>query len=138
MRDLHFKCKISFFCDFFYVILWNLCYHAVGCRLSCCTVRAWRIWGEIQISLEIWLMFENLRDVVPRVPVKSLLQALLIHVVTDEADTATKHEKWVDGANVDVFLGFLAANFNQISTKFKSSFQSISQKCSKFHHVLKR
>lgn len=40
--------------------------------------------------------------------VQTLLQTLLVHVVTDETDAATEHEQRVDSTDIDVLLGFLA------------------------------
>lgn len=48
--------------------------------------------------------------------VEALLQALLIHIVADEADTAAQYEERVDGADVDVFLCFLTKRVEQKKT----------------------
>lgn len=63
-----------------------------------------------RMGLIVVLFGTNVADVVPWVSVEALLQALLIHVVTDESNAATEHEEWVDGSDVDVFLRFLAKN----------------------------
>lgn len=42
--------------------------------------------------------------------VQALLQALLVHVVADEADAAAQHEQRIDRPDVDVLLRLLAGN----------------------------
>lgn len=54
------------------------------------------------------LLGKNVRDIVPRMTVQALLQALLIHVVSDETDATTQHKQRIDRTDVDVFLSFLA------------------------------
>lgn len=57
--------------------------------------------------LVVVLLWHDVGDVVPWVSVESLLQALLVHVMSDESNAAAQHEQRVDGANVDVLLSFL-------------------------------
>lgn len=49
----------------------------------------------------------DLRDVVPRVAVEGLLEALLVEEVADEADGASEHEEAVEAAVVDQLVGLL-------------------------------
>lgn len=58
--------------------------------------------------LVVVLLWHDVTDVVPWVSVESLLQALLVHVMSDESNAAAQHEQRVDGTDVDVFLSFLA------------------------------
>lgn len=53
------------------------------------------------------LLWQNVRNVVPWMTVQALLETLLVHVVTNEADTSSKHEQRVDRSDVNVFLSFL-------------------------------
>lgn len=62
------------------------------------------------ISNLVELFWQNVWDVIPWVTVQSLLQTLLVHVMTNKTDATAEHEQWVDGANVDVLLSFLTAN----------------------------
>ena len=49
----------------------------------------------------------EVRNVVPRVAVQALLQALLINVVSDEARRAAQHKQCVERTHTDVFRSFL-------------------------------
>lgn len=47
---------------------------------------------------------KNVGNIIPWMPVQSLFQPLLVHVVTDETNRPAEHEQRVDGSNVDVLL----------------------------------
>lgn len=59
------------------------------------------------------LLWQNVRDVIPWVSVEALLQALLIHVMSNKTNAASQHEQGIDCANVDVLLSFLAESLTQ-------------------------
>lgn len=48
----------------------------------------------------------NIRNVIPWVPVETLLQPLLIQMMTNEANRATQNKKTINCSNVDVLVCF--------------------------------
>lgn len=54
--------------------------------------------------------------------VESLLESLLVHVVTNESYAAAEHKQRIDGTHIDVLLCFLAAkDSNKLLTLLPSS-----------------
>lgn len=54
--------------------------------------------------------------------VESLLESLLVHVVTNESYAAAEHKQRVDGTHIDVFLCFLATkDSNKLLTRLPSA-----------------
>lgn len=64
------------------------------------------------LIVNVVLFGQNVRDVIPWVSVETLLQALLIHVVSNEANATAENEERIDCANVDVLLSFLTKKYN--------------------------
>lgn len=54
------------------------------------------------------LLGNDIGDVVPWMAVESLLESLLVHVMTNESYAASQHKQRVDGAHIDVLLCLLA------------------------------
>lgn len=68
------------------------------------------------ISLVV-LLGNDIGDVVPWMAVESLLESLLVHVMTNESYAATQHKQRVDGAHIDVLLCLLAVKIqNKLTT----------------------
>jgi hypothetical protein len=59
----------------------------------CGIVKRFALLSIVGWCLVVVLFGHDVRDVVPWMSVESLLQALLIHVMTDETDAAAQHEQ---------------------------------------------
>lgn len=59
------------------------------------------------------LLGNDIGDVVPWMAVESLLESLLVHVMTNESYAASQHKQRVDGAYIDVFLCLLAVKIQK-------------------------
>ena len=55
------------------------------------------------------------KDIISRVAVQRCAETFLVKVVTDETDTASKHEQAVQRADLDVFLGFFGTECTAIT-----------------------
>lgn len=72
------------------------------------------------------LLGNDIGDVVPRMAVESLLESLLVHVMTNESYAASQHKQRVDGAHIDVFLCLLAVKIQyKLTTYFNSPLNSL-------------
>lgn len=65
------------------------------------------------------LLWQNVWDIIPRMTVESLFKSFLIHVMANETNATAQYEQWIDGANVNVFLSFLATIEKQQQIKQK-------------------
>ena len=68
--------------------MWQRAIHKTTTLFQCLLVHLW----------------QDIADVVPRVPVQALLEPLLIEEVADEADAASEHKHPIQRASLDVRL----------------------------------
>lgn len=64
---------------------------------------------------------QEVGDIIPRMPVETSTQSLLIEIMRNQADAPTKNEESVEHTHVEVVLGFLGAESSTIAQEINEA-----------------